>query len=115
MSRVEKAILKLRDLAVSVAETKGRVIEDDDGTHAFRYCDERLRVRLQPPIRGSSNPTLVDVWRISDKPVLVLSVMWGDHDEVVLTYVGGSWEDALRAASGVKKKLAAPGVLAERV
>ena len=64
MSKKEKSGLALRDSAMTIAQVGGRTVIDDNGTRTVEYRDARLRIRLTPPIVGSSNPAQLEVWRI---------------------------------------------------
>ena len=102
MTRKEKAVWLLRDLAVTVLKAKG-VMNDCDGVSTVCYRDERLKIEWTPPIRGSCNPNQLDVWKLGDGTVKVLACVWGEFDDVTLTFMAGPWEDALRAAATGRK------------
>ena len=98
MSRKAKAIWALRDLAVTLVRAKGAAV-NRDGVTVICFRDARLVIELVPPIRGSSNPAQIDVWRIGDKAVKVFGALWSSSDELMLVYEPGDWEIALRAAA----------------
>jgi hypothetical protein len=104
------AIWNLRDLARSVALQQGSRV-DVDGTNVVTYADARLRIEFTPSIAGSSNPSMVDVLKISDgRPMKVLSVLWPAVGEgMVVIYLTGSWEQSLKLlAKTVPAKAVAP-------
>jgi hypothetical protein len=98
MSRKLDAMLRLRDHAVELAKSKGRVIERD-GTHLLAFAGDHIEIELTPPLMGASNPHMLDLWAISDRPrVKVLSLLWNATSVEMLTYRPGSWEQRLCAA-----------------
>jgi hypothetical protein len=110
MNGRDMAIWELRDTARSVALQQGWRV-DVDGTSVVTYSDARLRVEFTPGIAGASNPSMIDVWKISDgRPVKVLSVLWPVVGEgMVVIYLTGSWEQSLKLlAKTVPAKVVAP-------
>jgi hypothetical protein len=88
MSLAEKQALALRDLAVIVAKAKGVIIAPD----LFSYRDMRIRIEC-----SSGKPQALDVFRLGDLDLKVLSVIWNDGgDAVVVLHRTGSWEDSLK-------------------
>jgi hypothetical protein len=88
MSLAEKQALALRDLAVIVAKAKGVIIAPD----LFSYRDMHIRVEY-----SSGKPQALDVFRLGDLDLKVLSLIWNDGgDAVVVLHRTGSWEDSLK-------------------
>jgi hypothetical protein len=94
MSQREQAALTLQELATIMARSRGVVTDHGDGSRSLVYSDGRLRISYMPPIRGSSNPAVLDVWKIGEAHACVLTTV-GDF---VVTYRPGSWENSLRIA-----------------
>ena len=61
MSPVDKQALALRDLAVTIAKTKGVLISEANAHVLFSYHDARLRIEY---INGT--PHVLDVYRHGD-------------------------------------------------
>jgi hypothetical protein len=101
-TKLDHPMLRLRDHAVELAKSKGRVVERD-GAHLLAYAGDHIEIELTPPLMGASNPHMLDVWAISDRPrIKVLSMLWNDARVEVLAYRPGSWEQRLLGA-GVRK------------
>ena len=93
MSLADKQALALRDLAVTIAKTKGVLISEANAQVLFSYHDARLRIEY---ING--RPQVLDVYRHGELELKVLSVIWDDDggDAMIVLHRGGSWEDSLR-------------------
>lgn len=88
MKQADVTALALRDLALTVAITKGELV----GISIRAYTDARLRIEYD-----TTDPHALTVWKISETKMKVLSVFWQDDGyPVVLIYRPGSWEDNLR-------------------
>jgi hypothetical protein len=101
MSKKHDQAWCLRDLARSVALSKG-THGDHDGVRVVTYDGPRLRIHFTPGIAGASNPLALEIWKIGSGVTKVLSCYWNDHGtDCVVTFLPGSWEDALKLLAGV--------------
>ena len=106
MSMTENQTLELRDLAVTVAKTKGVII----APNLYTYQDPRIRIEYSSgkphTLTGETDnmqngrPASLELFKLGDaasRDAKVLSVIWNDDDDaVVVLHRTGSWEDSLR-------------------